>query len=63
MFEFGEKVLFSPLALAHRGDFGARFDSGIYLGRRSGIQYVGTPCGVIRCRTGRQLKRDETWSS
>ena len=45
--ECGEKVLFLPLALARRGDFGARFDYGIYLGCRSfdGQAYIGTPSG------------------
>ena len=61
--ELGEKVLFLPLALARRGDFGARFDHGIYLGCRSfdGQAYIGTPSGVIRCRTVRQLSAQERW--
>ena len=44
VYELGEKVLFLPLAPARRGDFGARFDYGIYLGCRSldGQAYVGT---------------------
>ena len=51
--ELGGKVLFLPLAPARRGDFGARFDYGIYLGCRSfvGQPYSGTHSGVIRCRT------------
>ena len=63
MYELGEKVLFLPLAPARRGDFGARFDYGIYLGCRSfdGQAYVGTPSGVIRCRTVRQLSAQERW--
>ena len=57
VYEPGKKVLFLPLAPARRGDFGARFDYGIYLGCRSfdGQAYVGTPSGMIRCRTVRQL--------
>ena len=53
VYELGEKVLFLPLARARRGDFGARLDYGIYLGCRSfdGQAYIGTPSGVIRCRT------------
>ena len=35
VYELGEKVLFLPLTPARRGDFGARFDYGIYLGCRS----------------------------
>ena len=63
VYELGEKVLFIPLALARRGDFGARFDYGIYLGCRSfdGQAYAGTPSGVIRCRTVRQLSAQERW--
>ena len=63
VYELGEKVLFLPLALARRGDFGARFDYGIYLGCRSfdGQAYIGTPSGVIRCRTVRQLSAQERW--
>ena len=47
VYELGEKVLFLPLAPARRGDFGARFDYGIYLNCRSfdGQAYVGTPSG------------------
>ena len=58
--ELGEKVLFFPLVPA-RGDSGARFDHGIYLGCRSfdGQAYIGTPSGVIRCRTVRQLSAEE----
>ena len=43
VYEVGEKVLFLPLAPVRRGDFGARFDYGIYLGCRSfdGQAYVG----------------------
>ena len=61
----GEKVLFLPFALARRGDFGARFDYGIYLGCRSfdGQAYIGTPSGVIRCRTVRQLSAQERWDT
>ena len=63
VYELGEKVLFLPLALARRGDFGARFGYGIYLGCRSfdGQAYVGTSSGVIRCRT--VLRRDATQNS
>ena len=63
VYELGEKVLFLPLAPARRGDFGARFDYGIYLGCRSfdGQAYIGTPSGVIRCRTVRQLSAEERW--
>ena len=59
----GEKVLLLPLALARRGDFGARFDIGIFLGCRSfdGQACIGTPSGVIRCRTVRQLSAEERW--
>ena len=32
--ELSEKDLFLPLALARRGDFGVRFDYGVYLGCR-----------------------------
>ena len=57
--------MFLPLAPARRGDFGARFDHGIYLGCRSldGQAYVGTPSGVIRCRTVRQLSAHERWDT
>ena len=63
VYELGEKVLFLPLAPARRGDFGARFDYGIYLGCRSvdGQAYIGTPSGVIRCRTVRHLCAEERW--
>ena len=63
--ELGEKVLFLPLAPARRGDFGARFDCGIYLGCRSfdGQAYIGTPSGVIICRTVRQLSAQERWDT
>ena len=63
VYEFGEKVLFLPLAPAQRGDFGARFDNGIHLSCRSfdGQAYIGTPLGVIRCRTMRQLSAPERW--
>ena len=63
VYELGEKVLFLPLSPARRGDFGARFDYGIYLGCRSfdGQAYIGTPSGVIRCRTVRQLAAEERW--
>ena len=63
VYELGEKVLFLLLALARRGDFGARFDYGIFLGCRSfdGQEYIGTPSGVIRCRTVRQLSAQERW--
>ena len=63
MFEFGEKVLFLPLAPARRGDFGERFDCGMYLACRSfdGQAYIGTPSRVIRCRTVRQLSAEERW--
>ena len=63
VYELGEKVLFLPLAPARRGDFGARFDYGIYLGCRSfdGQAYIGTPSGVIRCRTVRHLSAEERW--
>ena len=65
MYELGEKVLLLPLAPARRGDFGARFDYGIYLGCRSfdGQAYIGTPSGVIRCRTVRQLSAQERWDT
>ena len=55
------KSLFVPLAPARRGDFGARFDHGIYLGCRSfdGQAYIVTPSEVIRCRTVRQLSAQE----
>ena len=58
MYELDEEVLFLLLA-----DFGARFDCGIYLGCRSfdGQAYIGTPSGVIRCRTVRQLSAEERW--
>ena len=61
--ELGEKVLFLPLA--RRGDFGARFDCGVYLGFRSfdSQAYIGTPSGVIRCRTVRQLCAGERWDT
>ena len=53
--------MFLPLAPARRGDFGAMFDCGIYLGCRSfdGQAYIGTPSGVIRCRAVRQLSAQE----
>ena len=59
--ELGVKVLFLPLALARRGDCGARSDYGIYLGCRSfdGQASIGTPSGVIRCRTVRQLNAQQ----
>ena len=59
VYELGEKVLFLLLALARRGDFGARFD--FYQGCRSfdGQTYLGTPSGVIRCRTVRPLSAEE----
>ena len=62
---FGEKVLFLHLAPARRGDFGARFDCGIYLGCRSsdGQAYIGTSSGVIRCRTVRQVSAQEKWDT
>ena len=65
VYELGEKVLFLPLAPARRGDFGARFDYGIYLGCRSfeGQAYVGTDPEVIRCRTVRQLSAQERWDT
>ena len=65
MYELGEKVLFLHLAPARRGDFGARFDCGIYLGCRSfdGQAYVGTPSGLIRPRTVRQLSAQEKWDT
>ena len=65
VYELGEKVLFLPLAPARRGDFGARFDCGIYLGCRSfdDQAYIGTPSGVIRCRTVRQLSAQERWDT
>ena len=65
VYELGEKVLFLPLAPARRRDFGARFDSWIYLGCRSfdGQAYIGTPSGVIRCRTVRQLSAQERWDT
>ena len=61
--ELGKKVLFLPLAPARRGDCSARFDNGIYLGCRAldGQAYIGTPSGVIRCRTVRQLNAEERW--
>ena len=65
VYELGEKVLLSPLAPARRGDFGARSDNGIYLGCRSfdGQVYIGTPSGVIRCRTVQQLSAQERWDT
>ena len=66
MYELGEKVLFLPLAPARRGEFGARFDYGIHLGCRSfnGQAHIGTPSGVIRCRTVRQLSgAQERWDT
>ena len=65
VYELGEKVLFLPLAPARQGDFGARFDCGIYLGCRSfdGQAYIGTPSGVIICRTVRQLSAHERWDT
>ena len=65
VYELGQKVLFLLLAPARRGDFGARFDYGIYLGCRSfdGQAYIGTPSGVIRCRTVRQLSAQERWDT
>ena len=65
VYEHGERVLFLHLASARRGDFGVRFDNGIYLGCRSfdGQAYVGTPSGVIRCRTVRQLSAQERWDT
>ena len=64
VYELGEKVLFLPLAPARRGDFGARFDFGTYLGRRSfdGQACIGTPSGMTRCRTVRQLAQ-ERWDT
>ena len=61
VYELGEKVLFLPLAPARRGDFGARFDYGIYVRCRSFDcqAYIETPLGVIRCRTVRQLSAQE----
>ena len=61
VYELGEKDLFLPLAPARRGDFGARFDNGIYLGCRSfdGQACIGTP----RCRTVRQLSAQERWDT
>ena len=63
VYQLREKVLFLPLAPARRGDFGARFDYGIYLSCRTfyGQAYVGTPSGVIRCRTVRQLSAQDRW--
>ena len=51
------------LLLPDEEDFGARFDYGIYLGCRSfdGQAYVGTPSGVVRCRTVRQISAQERW--
>ena len=48
---------------ARRGDYGARSDFGIYLGCRSldGQAPVGTPSGVISCRTVRQVSAGERW--
>ena len=65
VYELGEKVLFLLLALARRGDFGIRIDFGICLGYRSlyGQAYIGTPSGVIRCRTLRQLSAQERWDT
>ena len=65
VYEFGEKVLFSLPAPTRRGDFGARFDYGIYLGSRpiNGQAYVGTLSGVISCRTVRQLSAQERWDT
>ena len=59
--ELGEKVLFLPRAPDRRGDLSAGFDCWIYLGCMSldGQAYVGTPSGVIRCRTVRQLSVEE----
>ena len=65
VYELCEKVLFSPLAPARRGDFGARFDKGIYLGCRSfdGQAYIGTAAGVIRCKTVRLFSAQERWDT
>ena len=65
VYEFGEKLLFFLLALARQKDFGARFDCGIRPGCRSfdGQAYIGTPSGVIRCRTVRQLSAEERWDT
>ena len=53
------------LLLPDEETFGAKFDYGIYLGCRSfdGQAYVGTPSGVIRCRTVRQLSAQERWDT
>ena len=65
MYELGEKVLFLHLARARRGEFGARFDYEIYMGCRSfdGQPHVGTPSGVIRCRTVRQRSAQDRWDT
>ena len=41
------------------------FDYGIYIDCRSfdGQAYIGTPSGVIRCRTVRQLSAQERWDT
>ena len=57
--------MFLRLALARRGDFGARFDFGIHLGCRSfdGQAYIGTLAGVISCRTVRHVSAQEKWDT
>ena len=64
MYEFSERVLFSPLAPARRGDFGARFDNGIYLGCRARrtLERPQESSDAGRCDSS-VLRRDGTQNS
>ena len=65
--EFGESVLYLPLdrknnPIPHPE---ARFQEGVWLGldQRTEEVWIGTPSGIIKCRTVRRRPEPERWSS
>ena len=67
--EFGELVLFKPLATAaekaHKESRRDRFVEGVYMGSdiRTGKNFIGTADGVFRANAIRQRPADERWSA
>ena len=67
MIEFGARVLHRIPGWTKPGSevgkFAARWDHGIWLGKRwgSGEHVIGTPDGIVRSRGIRKLPREDAW--
>ena len=65
IFHVGEKVLYLPLKPARDGDYGAKFEYGVYLGcmNSNGQAIIGTASGTLRCRTVKPLAENLKWDA